>query len=64
MSIKQDINYALFLLVIEELDNSFNIEELNELDNNYELIKVIFIVLSSSCYLISRTYNIVKSNHW
>ena len=65
MSIKHNADYALFLLIIEEIDDSFKNElNLNELDDdNYELIKIVLLALSSSHYLISRTYNIVKSKH-
>jgi hypothetical protein len=66
MSIKHDADYALFLLIMEEIDDSFKNElNLNKLDNNnYELIKIVLLALSSSCYLVSRTHNVVKSNHW
>ena len=66
MSIKHDANYALFLLIMEEIDDSFKNElNLNELDDdNYELIKIVLLALSSNRYLVSQKHNIVKSKHW
>ena len=65
MSIKQEINYALILLTIQETDLEFsfyNNEE--EINDDFELIKVILLALSSSRYLVSCTYNISKSQQW
>jgi hypothetical protein len=66
MSIKYDADYALFLLIMEEIDDSFKNElNLNELDDdNYELIKIVLLALFSNCYLVSQTHNVVKSKHW
>ena len=61
MSIKQEINYTLILLTIQETDLEFsfyNNEE--EINDDFELIKVILLALSSSKYLVSYTYNISK----
>ena len=63
MSIKKDINYALILLTIQEIDNSFDDNEYNnELYDNDDLIKEILLVLSSSHYLTSRNH-VIKSQH-
>ena len=54
MLIKKNINYALILLTIQEIDNSFDDNEYNnKLYDNDDLIKEIFLVLSFSRYLIS-----------
>ena len=59
MSIKKDIENALVLPIIQEINNSFaNNDEL------VDLIKEILLVLSSSRYLTSRNYSISKSQHW
>ncbi len=49
---------------MQEIENSFNNKELNELDDDYELIKIVLLILSSSCYLVSQIYNIIKSKNW
>ncbi len=59
MSIKKDIENALVLLIIQEINNSF--ENNDEL---VDLIKEILLVLSSSRYLTPRNYSISKSQHW
>ena len=56
MSIKKDIENALILLIIQEINNSF--ENNDEL---VDLIKEILLVLSSSRYLTPRNYFISKS---
>ena len=63
MSIKKDINYALILLTIQEIDNSFDDNEYNDELYDDDLIKEILLVLSSSRYLTSRNY-VFKSQHW
>ncbi len=64
ISLKQEINYALILLTIQETDLEFsfyNNEE--EINDDFELIKVILFALSSSRYLVSCTC-ISKSQWW
>ncbi|RIA87294.1 hypothetical protein C1645_827960 [Glomus cerebriforme] len=61
MSTRKDLEYALTLLAIQEIDDAFDNDE--ELTDNDGLIKEILLVLSSSCYLISRTH-VSKSQHW
>ncbi len=56
MSLKQEINYALILLMIQEIDLEFSFyDNEEEINDDFELIKVILLALSSSRYLISRT---------
>src|ERR1044071_7069437 len=65
MSIKQEINYALILLTIQETDLEFSFYNNEEdINDDFELIKVILLALSSSRYLVPRTYNISKSQQW
>ena len=61
MSIKKDIEYALILLTIQEIENSFDNDD--ELVDNDDLIKEILLVLSSLRYLVPRNH-VVKSQHW
>jgi hypothetical protein len=60
---KKDIEYALMLLTIQELNDPFDSFNDDELDNNNDLIKEILLALSSSRYLASRNH-IPKSKHW
>ena len=56
MSLKQEINYALILLMIQETDLEFSFyDNEEEINDDFELIKVILLALSSSRYLIPRT---------
>lgn len=48
---KKDIEYALILLTIQDLNDSFDSFNDDELDNNNDLIKEILLALSSSRYL-------------
>ena len=59
MSIKKDIEDALILLIIQEINSS-----LENNDELVDLIKEILLVLSSSRYLVSRNYSLAKSQHW
>lgn len=61
MSTRKDLEYALTLLAIQETDDAFDNNE--EPTDNDDLIKEILLVLSSSRYLIPRTY-VSKSQHW
>src|SRR3989337_2212983 len=61
MSIKKDIEYALILLTIQEIENSFDNDD--ELADNDDLIKEILLVLSSLRYLVPQNH-VVKSQHW
>lgn len=60
---KKDIEYALMLLTIQELNDPFDSFNDDELDNNNDLIKEILLALSSSRYLAPRNH-IPKSKHW
>ena len=56
MSLKQEINYALILLMIQETDLEFSFyDNEEEINDDFELIKVILLALSSSKYLVPRT---------
>jgi len=56
MSLKQEINYALILLTIQETDLEFSFyDNEKEINDDFELIKVILLALSSSKYLVPRT---------
>ncbi|RIA80534.1 hypothetical protein C1645_838527 [Glomus cerebriforme] len=59
-SLYKDLEYALTLLAIQEIDNTFDNDE--ELTDNDGLIKEILLVLSSSHYLIPRIH-VSKSQH-
>ena len=59
MSIKKDIEDALILLIIQEINSS-----LENNDELVDLIKEILLVLSSSRYLVSQNYSLAKSQHW
>jgi hypothetical protein len=60
---KKDIEYALMLLTIQDLNDSFDSFNDDELDNNNDLIKEILLALSSLRYLVPRNH-IPKSQHW
>jgi len=54
--LKQEINYALILLTIQETDLEFSFyDNEKEINDDFELIKVILLALSSSKYLVPRT---------
>ncbi|PKY57721.1 hypothetical protein RhiirA4_510641 [Rhizophagus irregularis] len=60
---KKDIEYALILLTIQDLNDSFDSFNDDELDNNNDLIKEVLLALSSLRYLVPQNY-IPKSQHW
>ncbi|CAB4430110.1 unnamed protein product [Rhizophagus irregularis] len=60
MSIK-DIEYALMLLTIQDLNDSFDSFNVDELDNNNNDLIFLLILFTLSC---SHENHVPKSQHW